>query len=52
MTSDVTTVKRARTGENVKIGLKGIEEDALNRGFVICDPKSPVPCQVFFTFLD
>lgn len=48
MSNDVTTVRTARPGENVKVLLKGIEEDNLHRGFVLCHPKTPVPCQSKF----
>lgn len=40
--NDEKSLKRARAGENVNITLKGIDESAFHRGYVICDPLSPV----------
>ena len=38
----------ARSGDNVKLKLKGIEEDGVQPGYVLC-PKSK-PCHVCTTF--
>jgi len=40
---DQRSVRTARPGENIKLYLKGIDEEAIHRGFVICDVKTPVP---------
>lgn len=29
-------------GENIKVKLKGIEEEDVSPGFVLCDPSAPV----------
>ncbi|CAG0919551.1 unnamed protein product [Notodromas monacha] len=39
--SDDYEVTRVSVGENVKIKLKGIEEDDVSPGFVLCDANSP-----------
>lgn len=48
MLDDVRTIKTARPGENIKIALKGIDEDGIHRGYVLCDPKIPIKCQAKF----
>jgi len=48
MSDDVKSVRVARPGENIKVILKGIEEDNIHRGFMLCHPKTPVPCQAKF----
>jgi peptide chain release factor subunit 3 len=45
---DVRSVKCAKPGENIKIFLKGIEEDKISTGFMISDIKLQVPCQSKF----
>lgn len=35
-------VKSAKSGDNVRIRLKGVEEEDVSTGFVLCDPTSPV----------
>jgi len=47
-TSDTHSFKRAKPGENIRVYLKGVEEEGLGRGFILCDPKFPVPCQTKF----
>lgn len=37
-----TEVKKAFAGDNVKLKLKGVEEDEICIGFVVCDPIKPV----------
>ena len=37
------SVRTARPGENIKLYLRGIEEEALHKGFVVCDAKNPIP---------
>lgn len=41
-------VKTARSGDNVRIRLKGIEEEEVSTGFVICDPSRPVKAATSF----
>lgn len=48
MLDDTKNMKVARPGENIKIGLKGIDEDNIHRGYVLCDPKVPIACQAKF----
>ncbi|XP_053209589.1 eukaryotic peptide chain release factor GTP-binding subunit ERF3A-like [Panonychus citri] len=38
---DEEEVNQVYSGENVKIKLKGVEEEEVSPGFVICDPVSP-----------
>jgi len=40
---DQRSVRTARPGENIKLYLKGPDEESIHKGFVICDAKSPVP---------
>lgn len=35
-------VATAQAGDNIKLKLKGIEEDEVSTGFVICHPEKPV----------
>lgn len=35
-------MRRAVAGDNIKVKLKGIEEDEISTGFVLCDPERPV----------
>ncbi|CAG0881097.1 unnamed protein product [Darwinula stevensoni] len=39
--SDDDEVTQVSSGENVKIKLKGIEEDDVSSGFVLCEPSNP-----------
>lgn len=39
--SDEEEVGQVSSGENVKIKLKGVEEDEVTAGFVLCDPNDP-----------
>jgi peptide chain release factor subunit 3 len=39
---DEGVVERGRTGDNVKLQLKGIDEDDLAAGHVLCDRQNPV----------
>jgi len=41
-------VKKANPGENVQVGLKGVEEENIHRGYVLCDAKIPIKCQARF----
>lgn len=35
-------------GENVKVKLKGVEENDISSGFVLCDPNNPIKsCKTF-----
>jgi len=45
MISDTVTVRTAKAGENVKITVKGCNEDQVHRGFVLSDAVRCVPCQ-------
>jgi len=38
---DEEEVASCKSGENVKLKLKGIEEEEITSGFVLCDPNSP-----------
>jgi len=42
MWSDDEEVTAVGPGENVKIKLKGIEEDDVSPGFVLCDNANPI----------
>ena len=35
-------MRQAIAGDNIKVKLKGIEEDEISTGFVLCDPEKPV----------
>jgi len=48
ISTDTKVMKSARPGENIKILLKGVDEDAVHRGYVMCDSKMPIKCQVRF----
>merc|ERR1711939_1204357 len=37
-------VERAMTGEQVRLRIKGAEEEDISPGFVLCSPKRPVHC--------
>jgi len=41
-------VRQARSGDNVRIRLKGIEEEEVTTGFVLCDPIRPVKATTAF----
>jgi len=41
--SDDEEVTSVVGGENVKIRLKGVDENDISSGFVLCDPSQPVP---------
>jgi peptide chain release factor subunit 3 len=43
-----TEIPYARSGENICIRLKGIQEEEIQRGFVICDSKTPCPAVTRF----
>ncbi|CAG9773964.1 unnamed protein product [Ceutorhynchus assimilis] len=46
--SDEDEVSRVVSGENVKIKVKGVEEEDVSPGFVLCDSVNPVhTCRVF-----
>jgi peptide chain release factor subunit 3 len=35
-------------GENVRVKLKGVEENDISAGFVLCDPNNPIKsCKMF-----
>lgn len=40
--SDDDEVSEAGPGENIKVKLKGVEEEDVSPGFVLCDPSTPV----------
>lgn len=46
--SDDTEVNEISSGDNVKIKLKGIDEEEVTAGFVLCDPAAP--CSVATVF--
>lgn len=46
--NDEKSLKRARPGENVNISLKGVDEGAFHRGYVLCDIGNPVKCVTEF----
>lgn len=46
--TDNKLMKKAKCGENVRIAVKGGDEDVLRSGFVVCDPKKIIPCQTNF----
>lgn len=39
--NDEKSLKRARAGENVNVTVKGIDEGAFHRGYVLCDSLAP-----------
>jgi peptide chain release factor subunit 3 len=39
--SDEDEVTAIGPGENVKIKLKGVEEEEVSSGFILCDPNNP-----------
>ena len=35
-------------GENIRVKLKGVEENDISQGFVLCDPNNPIKsCRIF-----
>lgn len=42
------SVRRALPGENIRILLKGVEEEGIHRGYVLSDRANPVPCVTKF----
>lgn len=42
-------VQFACAGENVELGLQGLDPVVLGPGSVLCDPESPIPCVKKFT---
>jgi len=46
--NDTTMVKTARAGENIRILLRGVEEENIHKGYVLCDKKETIPCQTKF----
>jgi len=48
MINDISTVRTAKAGENVKVVLRGVDEDQIHRGFVLCDKVRSIPCQAKF----
>ncbi|XP_022103352.1 eukaryotic peptide chain release factor GTP-binding subunit ERF3A-like [Acanthaster planci] len=48
ITSDENDTTEAKAGENVKLKVRGIEEEDVSPGFVLCDTSSPChTCKVF-----
>ena len=46
--SDEIEVTRVECGENVRVKLKGVEENDISQGFVLCDPNNPIKsCRIF-----
>lgn len=43
-----TEVQEARSGDNARLRVRGIEEEDIGVGFVICDPVSPVKATTKF----
>lgn len=43
-----TEVKAARSGDNIRLRLKGVEEEEISVGFVACDPIRPVKAATSF----
>lgn len=40
--NDEKALKTARPGENIKLSIKGVEEDQIHRGYILCDPEDPI----------
>jgi peptide chain release factor subunit 3 len=40
--NDLRALNFAKPGENVRIGVKGVDEEHVHRGFVLCSAESPV----------
>lgn len=48
MWSDDEEVTSVGPGENIKVKLKGVEEEDVSPGFILCDPINPVKtCRIF-----
>lgn len=46
--SDDIEVTQVLSGENVKVKIKGVDEQEVTPGFVLCDPKNPIKsCKIF-----
>lgn len=45
---DETEVGAARCGENLRLRLAGVDEEDIQSGFVICDPRVAVPVVSYF----
>ena len=46
--TDTKSLKRARPGENLRIALRGLDEENVHSGFVVCHPKQLISCQEKF----
>lgn len=46
--SDDIEVTGVQSGENIKVKLKGIEENEVTPGFVLCDPHNPIKTGTVF----
>lgn len=42
-------VSKVRAGDNIRLKLKGVEEEDIQTGFVVCDPVKPVKAATSFT---
>merc|ERR1712241_1441188 len=52
MWSDDIEVTKVTGGENIKVKIKGVEEDQVQKGFVLCDPNNPIKsCKTFVLHL-
>lgn len=40
--NDLKVLKYANTGENIKLSIKGIDDENIRRGDILCDPSSPI----------
>jgi len=49
--TDSADIARARPGENVFIRVEGVEEDAVQAGFVLCSPEKPIVVSTDFEAL-
>jgi peptide chain release factor subunit 3 len=46
--SDDIEVTKVECGENIRVKLKGVEENDVSSGFVLCDPNNPIKsCRIF-----
>lgn len=43
-----TEVTKAKSGDNVRLRLKGVEEEEISSGFVLCEPSRPVKASKTF----
>jgi peptide chain release factor subunit 3 len=48
LANDMADLNIAECGENIRLVIKGVEEEHIHKGFVVCEPSSPIPVATEF----